>query len=665
MMKEIPLFFRHISFNCGISNIIILLPLLVSPAAASWKAELIDSDTDERLSTTIIHSSGNIVAVGDDNAIVYSDDGGRSWEESEIPDVSRFMESDDLQFLSIVEIPGTRQLLTLGAVNEKHSSGGVMIPSGAGGMIMTPGKVSTEKWTAILISSDGGRRWKLLERIEDAALYWAFTFSDNRCVLLGFSDSLYQFADGEINTIGPTTFTGPEKSFFSFSLFKFNDFSNITDITFRQYKNYLFIVSENKYLAISKDRGATWNQLEGNMKDYDMNTIDIYDKKTILAGCEGGYLQISTDAGLTWTAKKISNQSINDIYVSKTCDWWVAGDDGYLAYSSDLGKSWNTILTTSEEGLRNIKINEDCTEGWICGDDGTLIHIYESRLAKPLSSKNTALTSEEDAEGDDFDGEDDNDDNEISWETRSLKHAQNLYIPLDDSDILYQGIDFEVSPDGATIKIDEQSYTERHLKIPLPPGKHYYRVTKTGYFSEQDSFDIPIGKVEDVSVRLKKIKALISPSGGMSLAPGDMGINFSIMSGILTNKHFCTGAEINLNIMLDYIDQITPITLFFGYSSNTYRKFHILPTVGIGGTRWIETRDSLKIDTTSYVFDDYSSYKDSVEYTVSGTYFTLQASLNFIVKKSSRWGFTWRPSLYWVDQKGFHFAMRFGGIFWI
>jgi photosystem II stability/assembly factor-like uncharacterized protein len=638
------------------------LPLLFISAASSWNAELINSDADERLNTTIIHSSGTIVAIGEDNTIVYSDDNGKTWKESEIPDVSRFMESDDLQFQSIVELPETKQLLTLGSVYEEHSSGPVGAPlPGIGGVsVQFHGKPSIEKWTAVLISSDGGRQWKLLKRIEDVALYWAFTFSDNSCVLLGFADSLYQLSDGEIGSIGPTTFTDATKKFFSFSPFKVNSFSNTTDITFRQYRDYLFIVSENKYLAMSKDHGVTWNQLEGDMKDFDMNTIDIFDKKTILAGCEDGYLLVSTDAGLTWTASKISDQSINDINVSTSCDWWVVGDEGYIAFSSNLGKTWNKVLTSSDDDLSSIKINKDCTEAWACGDDGTLVHIYENRLVKPLSIPNTEDTNDEDSEEEDSK-------NEISWETRALKHAQKQYLPLDIKDTLFQGIDLEISPEGSTVKIDEQTYTGTRFKIPLPPGKHFYCVTKMGYYTIQDSFDIPIGETREENIRLKKFKVLISPSAGLCLLSthSDLtsSLNFSLLSGVLTNNFIGSGVEFNGDFLITEKTRFASITFFCGYSSNPYKRISILPTLAIGGTKWVETRDSLKRFTTSEPY--YSEYQDSVEYTVSDTYLTFQASLNLIACKSNRWGFIWRPSLFWVNQRSFHFVMRFGGVVWI
>jgi photosystem II stability/assembly factor-like uncharacterized protein len=646
-------------------NVVFLTPLLASIVSGSWNVELLDSKTDERLNTTIVHSSGTVVAIGEENTIVYSEDSGKTWDESEIPDVSRFMESDDLQFLSIVEIPGTKQLLTLGAVYEESPSVpvGPSLPGIGGVSVQFHSKPSIEKWTAVLISSDGGRRWKLLKRIEDVALYWAFTFSDNSCIMIGFSDSLYQYADEEITSFGPTTFTDSEKKLFSFSFFKMNDFSNITDITFRQYRDYLFIVSENKYLAMSKDYGATWNQLESNLKDYDMNTIDILDKKTILAGCDDGHLLVSFNAGLTWTASKISDQSINDISVSINCDWWVVGDDGYIAYSSNSGESWNKILTSTDENLRNITVSKGCTEAWACGDDGTLVHLYKNRHAEPITSKNKVVSRDENEDVEEYDEKE----NEISWETRSLKHAHSLYKPIGINDTLYQGIDLNISPEGSTIIIDEQTYTGTHLKIPLPPGNHFYSVAKTGHFTVQESFDISIGEIKEEDVKLKKFKILISPSGGLSFLPNNSGmnsaLNFSLTCGVLTNNHLYSSIEFNGNALLTNDSRLGSITFCSGYSSDPEKKIILLPILAIGGTKWVETKDSLKSFTTSKPYN--SVYTDSVEYTVSSLHFTLEASLDIIAHKSNRWGFLWRPSFFWVNQKGYHFVIRFGGILWI
>jgi hypothetical protein len=130
---------------------------------------MVDTDSDELLRNILKHSAGNLVVVGDDNTIMVSQNDGKNWEEADIPDVSGFGESDDISIRNIIELPISHKLLALGVIDKKHQSGPIGMTSGPGPTWHT---TRIEKWTAVLISSNGGKTWQIEDKIDDAALYW-------------------------------------------------------------------------------------------------------------------------------------------------------------------------------------------------------------------------------------------------------------------------------------------------------------------------------------------------------------------------------------------------------------------------------------------------------------------------------------------------------------
>jgi photosystem II stability/assembly factor-like uncharacterized protein len=606
-------------------------------ATASWQLETIDTDTDELLRHIVKHSSGNLIIVGDDNTIKVSQNDGKNWEEAEIPDVSGFGESDDISIRNVIELPNSHELLALGVIDKKHQSGPIGV---AGGPSWHTTRI--EKWTAVLISSDGGRTWQIRDKVDDAALYWPLLFSDGQCILFGYSENIYEYRNGKAVAIANNSLSS-ENSQHRVSI----PFAGQVIVNEKrkliQYGDYLFAIEERTAIGMSLDRGRTWSILQSKDRIEKINAIAVIDEQSMIGVCDNGFIAISEDAGISWNKKKIAENDLNAVFASSMCDWWVVGDDGYVAHSQNSGKSWIALESESDEDLTFLLLYENCDEGWILGKEGTLIRVFDKQKGNSILLEKPSKQS-------------------VSWSSRASDNVQQWYESVNNPSELSQGLVLTVKPSDSRVQIGEHSYNGGNLQVALPPGKHYLLVSKNGYFTEEDGIEIDIGSVEEEAITLRPIKIVISPSGAMIASLSDLGMLFSIQGGILGNKKNSVGLLLDAGIFVANEISIVDLCPYYSHRFDLGKYFHLSPFLAAGGIFIQEVSDSVYFDTS------YSPARpDTIDDGHKAIFYdvALQAGIDVNIRKNQNWGFSIKPSLLWTRRLGYQFIMRFGAIFWI
>lgn len=607
----------HISLRDAFLKVIVMVPLLVITVSGSWKTELIDCDASERLNAVITHSSGNMIAIGDEMTVVFSEDSGRTWSKSEMPNIKGWVNEDEYLLSSIKEIPGSGELLMTLVENDVDQT--------------SNGGPDFERRTAIFSSTDGGKSWKVLSKISNAALYWIFIFSDGQCLFIGASNYIYEYKNGIIEKIEENPLAN-EEMITTLHIEYFGKIRFDGSVNIKQHGDVLYMKNENSF-SLSKDRGRSWEVLKKCRTDKSINAISLFDSNSVVAVCDNGTILLLDHQYGRKISGQISNRDINDICLSSQCNWWVSGDEGLLAFSPDRGKTWSVIKNKYEEDLYSITVNPSCTEVWICGDEGGLVRVYDDQFAHS------------------FTGDNDEEETDDSLLTTFNKNFNLINKP----DSLVQGVIFSVAPGTCTITTGKYAYSGDSFSIQLPVGEHVFQISKDGYFSKTEKFEIKRGEVKEKDISLRKVEVLIAPSGGLlSTSPG-YGINLSLLTGVLGFKNNAAGLEFNVDIILDNPFDLYSFSAFYGHNFHISEKVSLFPSISIGGSIIQETK-------TKQGSSDYSS--DAITYVNKGALF-INTSSDFVFKRSNRWGYIVQPSIAWIGNWGVQFYIRFGGIVWI
>jgi photosystem II stability/assembly factor-like uncharacterized protein len=649
-------------------------------STVAWRAEIIDSDADERLRDIVQHSSGALVAVGDDGTIVRSEDEGRSWKKMDLrPRVAGFGESGDISLRSIVELPRTRELIAVGAVYESHSSPmspGVKGASGFGGFHGNP---SIEKWSVVLGSTDNGKTWRIIRKIDGAALYWTKVISHEQCVFLGYADSLFAYSNEKIEVFGPNQLPskfrkrtepgvfniphdveGRPPSFFGLSL-PWGEQERVV----KSFHEKIFTLEKGKTIAVSLDNGLSWVPVtKGKDEMPEIRGFDVLNENVLVATCSDGILLFTADAGMTWEKRKLCDENLNDLFIRTPSDWWVAGDNGFVAHTADGGKSWTRIPVQTRKDLYKVFAQEDGENGWSFGKDGLLLHLYDERRV------DSYLTETEDSSHIENEREDHQ---KQTWEGRVIAEKSEWYAELHRGGVLSQGLALQTSPENVTVTIDGRSYSSNgRLRVSLPAGKHSIVVSKPDHFAKSDSVDIELGKVEEKSVTLRRVQFQVSGSGSAGVFNGLSSLQrygpfagMSVMAGIVNVKKFVSALSADAGVG-NYGKYCFALGINEGYRFEARRWFYATPFIGAVFQSSLETEDSLHLDTTQSgagVPRHYDTLDNAAKHDVSDV--GVQAGIDISIRKNNRWGFTFRPSVLVSSKALVTAAIRFGVVFWL
>jgi photosystem II stability/assembly factor-like uncharacterized protein len=199
------------------------------------------------------------------------------------------------------------------------------------------------RWGTILHTADGGTSWTRQTTGSDYTLSAVF-----------FVDTKSGWAVGDGGTIMHTKDGGnswtPQKSPVPFFLM---------DVFFVS-PTKGFIVTERTHILSTDDGGGTW-KIQFKDEDYILKAISFCDAQNGWSGGEFGYIYRTKDGGATWqkqggfsdlseeTGELIGGTYIFDIVAIDPNTAWAVGIDGYIAKTTDGGKTWQQVE------LKNVK----------------------------------------------------------------------------------------------------------------------------------------------------------------------------------------------------------------------------------------------------------------------------------------------------------------------
>ncbi len=217
------------------------------------------------------------------------------------------------------------------------------------------------RWGAMMHTSDGGRTWqKQATGVED-------TLSS-----VSFVDAKSGWAVGDEGTILHTADGGKswqrQKSPVPYFLMA------VQFVT----KEKGWIVTERTNILHTEDGGKTW-AVQFQDQDFILKSLSFCDERTGWAVGEYGYIYHTTDGGKTWTHQAgefgfseetgdvVGGSYLFDVAAVNPQTAWVVGIDGYVAQTTDGGKTWVKRM----EGVPKVHlfgVNAGPQGVWITGD---------------------------------------------------------------------------------------------------------------------------------------------------------------------------------------------------------------------------------------------------------------------------------------------------------
>gem|GEM_PF-4717366 len=218
----------------------------------------------------------------------------------------------------------------------------------------------------ILKTTDGGTTWRVIPTdAEEGLTIWDVDCSSSgtACVATGFDEQILQSSNGGdtwTKRRGATARTAT------------SDTTNFDRVAFASDTRVIVAGGAGK-IFVSNDAGGTWaEKSRGLTAEY--FSIDCPDANTCFAGGASGELVKTTDGGNTWNRLYFMTPTvgIRGIHFIDSLTGWA--DGGAFWKTTDGGVTWQQLETFS-----NLPILRGQSfvgsEGWIAGDNGTMIKI--------------------------------------------------------------------------------------------------------------------------------------------------------------------------------------------------------------------------------------------------------------------------------------------------
>jgi membrane protein len=152
--------------------------------------------------------------------------------------------------------------------------------------------------------------------------------------------------------------------------FKFNDIHMLSHM-------YGFIACGNGYLLKTMNGGKSWQIIKWPTINVDLNSIDFYGDKGIIAANKG-YVFISDNKGLEWNYKvirqariKSSFVNLNHIDLLNEKHGWLVGDNGTILITNNGGSRWKL------KRFKTYNYTSACITGsktgYVAGENGVLL----------------------------------------------------------------------------------------------------------------------------------------------------------------------------------------------------------------------------------------------------------------------------------------------------
>ncbi len=294
-------------------------------------------------------SNAHLVAVGAEGKIVYSANGGQTWQNTSVPAQfglngvgygkrclvtvgmtgKMFYSESDGQTWTAIAINSTPHLTSVAYHTNAAAS------RAAGGYFAVFGKVKS------FFKSNNGRDWTLIETGPEYPT-WDMAFgAGDVMITVGNGGLIYRSSDGGASW---------QKIFAATS-------SDLYHVVYDQVTKRFIAVGGGKIsqsvMLISTDNGLNWNKTTGTGGYF-----------SVAAGASGrivigmlSKIRYSTDNGLTWQDSHLSASCAGSairkiIYDRKR--FFAVGDNGIFLYSTDEGATWTKIETGVTQDLYDI-----------------------------------------------------------------------------------------------------------------------------------------------------------------------------------------------------------------------------------------------------------------------------------------------------------------------
>jgi photosystem II stability/assembly factor-like uncharacterized protein len=145
-----------------------------------------------------------------------------------------------------------------------------------------------------------------------------------------------------------------------------------------------WIVGAQETILKTVDSGDNWSEIpSGNLME---DLKDIAFGGTCCGWIVGhhndgvttsGKVLYSLDLGETWEEQVSFSNGLNTIFVSESSLTWVAGENGFIAFTSNSGQSWFGTNTSGNENINSIFFIDD-NVGWVVGDEASIYITVDS-----------------------------------------------------------------------------------------------------------------------------------------------------------------------------------------------------------------------------------------------------------------------------------------------
>jgi len=294
-----------------------------------------------------------------ENLLIRTTDGGLTWEELDIPELSQI---NDLGFWnennglaigeegtvlktenggnlwSKISSPTISNLLSISIVDENN--------------IIIIGESSE-----IYQSLDQGASWTSITSPVNSTLNDVFYLNENLGFIVGDGGTLLKTEDGGKN----------------FSKQDLSISSNLNSVVFSS-ELIGYAVGESGVVIKTEDGGVNWNSLNSRVT-IDLKRIDIspIDPRIIVIVGDLATSIKSTNSGATFSKANLGAGNIRNLksleFIPETNQVVAVGQDGYLISSTNGGTSWATRLAGFRNNFSSIDFKTDRT-GFIAGQNG-------------------------------------------------------------------------------------------------------------------------------------------------------------------------------------------------------------------------------------------------------------------------------------------------------
>jgi photosystem II stability/assembly factor-like uncharacterized protein len=129
----------------------------------------------------------------------------------------------------------------------------------------------------------------------------------------------------------------------------------------------------------SLDLGETWE--ENISFPYPLNSVFASQSSLTWVAGENGFIAFSSNSGQSWIYTNTSgNENINSIFFIDDDIGWVVGDNASIYTSEDSGENWNALIVNGSFDLNDVFFIDELT-GWACGSLNTLIKTTNGGLS--------------------------------------------------------------------------------------------------------------------------------------------------------------------------------------------------------------------------------------------------------------------------------------------